>query len=168
MSDKGWNAHEDKNGKDHIDYYDKSPRESDHSSIHITYDSETGKGSIKETYRDSDGGKDQSTTDTQCFLTTACMRNKMENFNDKCYELEVLRWFRDKFVSKEDKDYYYQIAPIIVEELNSIENSNVVYAYIYQNVISRCVKLIEEEKYELAYSIYKNSIISTISPAFCT
>ena len=47
---------------------------------------------------------------------------------------------------------------MIVEELNNIENSNIVYAYIYQNVISRCVKLIEEEKYELAYSVYKNII----------
>ena len=40
MSKEGWNAHTDKNGKEHADYYDKNPRESDHSSVHITIDSE--------------------------------------------------------------------------------------------------------------------------------
>lgn len=63
---------------------------------------------------------------------------KMEKFDDKCYELEVLRWFRDKFVSKNEIDYYYEIAPLIVQELNNIENKD----------------------YKLAYLIYKNCIIS--------
>ena len=40
MSKEGWNEHTDKNGKEHADYYDKNPRESDHSSVHITFDSE--------------------------------------------------------------------------------------------------------------------------------
>ena len=160
MSKEGWNAHTDKNGKEHADYYDKDPRESDHSSVHITFDPETGKGTIKETYRDSDGNKEQTTTDTSCFLTTACMRKQMEKFDDKCYELEVLRWFRDKFVSKNEIDYYYKIAPLIVQELNNIENNNVIYSYIYNNVINRCVKAIENKDYKLAYLIYKNCIIS--------
>ncbi len=58
MSKEGWNVNEDKKGKEHIDYYDKDPREDDHSSIHITSDPETGEGKIKETYRDSDGNKE--------------------------------------------------------------------------------------------------------------
>ena len=85
---------------------------------------------------------------------------KMEKFDYKCYALELLRWFRDKFVSKNEIDYYYEIAPLIVQELNNIENNNVIYSYIYNNVINRCVKAIENKDYKLAYLIYKNCIIS--------
>ena len=46
------------------------------------------------------------------------MKYFQENFDDNCYELTVLRWFRDNFVSKEDKEHYYEIAPIIVETIN--------------------------------------------------
>ena len=43
------------------------------------------------------------------------MKYFKENFDDNCYELTVLRWFRDNFVSKEDIKHYYEVAPIIVE-----------------------------------------------------
>lgn len=62
----------DKNGKDHINIYDKDPR-SEHGSIHINWDSSTGKGNIVDT---TNG--DKETTDVSCFLTTACMRHMRE------------------------------------------------------------------------------------------
>ena len=34
------------------------------------------------------------------------MKYFQENFDDNCYELTVLRWFRDNFVSKEDDKVY--------------------------------------------------------------
>ena len=34
-------VHTDKNGKDHIDIYDKDPKEKDHKSIHINIDTNT-------------------------------------------------------------------------------------------------------------------------------
>ena len=34
------------------------------------------------------------------YLTSACMKKYAEQFDDNCYELKLLRWFRDKFVSK--------------------------------------------------------------------
>ena len=143
----------DKNGKDHINIYDKDPR-SEHGSIHINWDSSTGKGNIVDT---TNG--DKETTDVSCFLTTACMRHMKENFDDNCYELDMLRWFRDNFVSKEDKKSYYEKAPIIVEKINSEDNSNEIYKNIYDNVISLCVRAIEYGKYDFAYETYKNCIL---------
>ncbi len=68
------------------------------------------------------------------------MRNKMEKFDDNCYELAVLRWFRDNFVSKEDIEHYYEVAPIIVSDINGTENDNEIFNFIYENVVRKCVK----------------------------
>ena len=94
-----------------------------------------------------------------CYLTTACMKYMQERFDDNCYELTVLRWFRDNFVSREDIKHYYKTAPIIVESINSEEKSDLVYNYIYDNVVDYCVKQIENGNYEEAYNKYKNSIL---------
>ncbi len=144
----------DKYGADHIDIYDSCPAEnSDHGSIHINYDSNTGKGTIVDT---TDG--DKETTDTQCYLTSACIRYFQKNFDDNCYELRVLRWFRDNFVSKEDMTHYYEVAPIIVESINKEEKADIIYDYIYDNVVYYCVEQIEQGNYDVAYNRYKNSI----------
>lgn len=146
----------DKNGKDHIDIYDSCPAENpDHGSIHINFNSDTGEGTIVDT---TSGEKE--TTDTSCYLTTACMKNFKENFDDNCYELTLLRWFRDNFVSNEDIKHYYEVAPIIVENINKEEKSNIIYDYIYDNVVDYCVEQIKQGNYNKAYSRYKNSVLS--------
>ena len=63
-------ATEDKYGKSHIDVYNKCPADNpDHGSIHFDYDSASGKGKIVDT---TNGEKE--TVDTQCYLTTSCMK----------------------------------------------------------------------------------------------
>ena len=101
--------HTDNNGKLHVDIYDVNPRE-DHESIHINVD-KNGKGTIVE----KTPNEKRTETDIKCYLTTACMMHYLDNFDDNCYELRVLRWFRDNYVSKEDIETYYKVAPIIVE-----------------------------------------------------
>lgn len=146
----------DKYGKNHIDIYDSCPAENpDHSSIHINYDSNTGKGTIVDT---TNG--DKETTDTKCYLTTACMRHMNKSFDDNCYELTVLRWFRDKFVSKEDIDHYYEVAPIIVETINKEDKPDAIYDYIYNNVVNYCVCQIKQKNYDEAYNRYRNSVLA--------
>ncbi len=44
------------------------------------------------------------------------MKCFQEKFDDNCYELTALRWFRDNFVSKEEK-------------------SDIIYDYIYDNIV---------------------------------
>lgn len=97
--------------------------------------------------------------DSNCYLTTACMMHYLNNFDDHCYELEVLRWFRDSFVSKEDINYYYLVAPMIINEINNEDCSRIVYDYIYDNVIEYCVGQIEKGNYKEAYDRYKKSVL---------
>ena len=135
------------------DYKDKDK----HSATHINVNTKTGKGSIGE---HGENHTDTTKTDTQCYLTTACMKHFSEEFDDKCYELKMLRWFRDAFVSKEDIDHYYDIAPSIVEAINNMPGCEEIYNYIYENVIDACVKAIEQGDYKFAYNRYKNSVLA--------
>ena len=95
-----------------------------------------------------------------CYLTTACIKHMKSDFNDNCFELTILRWFRDNFVSEEEINHYYMTAPIIVSAINSSNESDLVYSYIYENVIKYCVLAILDKKYDMAYERYKNSILS--------
>lgn len=148
------------NGDDkvRIDIYEGNEREKGgHTRDTINYDTNTGKGSIDQHNADK---SEKSSTDVSCFLTTACMKYFQENFDDNCYELTVLRWFRDNFVSKEDKEHYYEIAPIIVETINKEKQSSIIYDYIYDNIVDYCVEQIEQGHYDKAYSRYKNSVLT--------
>lgn len=136
--------------------YDKNPSENGHSAIHVNINTDTGKGSIVE--HGSDGKPTK--TDTSCYLTSACMKHFQESFEDSCYELTILRWFRDNFVSKEDIEHYYQTSPYIVNAIDAEEHKDLVYDYIYDNIIDYCVKSIESGDYATAYDRYKASILS--------
>ena len=136
-----------------IDVYTSDPK-GPHESIHIAVDS----GSKSAHIIDTTNGSTEH-TDVKCYLTSACMKYFQKNFDDNCYELTVLRWFRDNFVSKEDIKYYYEIAPIIVERINDEEKSDIIFDYIYDNVVDYCVEQIEQGHYDKAYSRYKNSVL---------
>ena len=136
--------------------YNKNPANTNHESIHVNYNTKTGKGSIVE----SNGSGSKSTTNIGCYLTSACLNHFKEAFNDDCYELNVLRWFRDNFVSNEDILHYYKIAPTIVEAIEKMKKKNIIYDYIYENVIEPCITAIENGDYNFAYNRYKSSILA--------
>ncbi len=73
--------------------------------------------------------------------------------------MRVLRWFRDNFVSQDDIDHYYDIAPHIVKAINSDEHFEIIYDYIYDTIVDYCVEQIVNGNYEEAYKRYKNSIL---------
>lgn len=137
-----------------IDVYTSDPK-GPHESIHIAVDSDSKSAHIIDT---TNGSTEH--TDVKCYLTSACMKYFQENFDDNCYELTLLRWFRDNFVSKEDIEHYYEIAPIIVETINKEEQSGIIYDYIYANVVNYCVQQIERGNYDKAYNRYKNSVLT--------
>ncbi len=113
---------------------------------------------------ESNNSENPSTGEVQnnggCYLTTACMQHFAQQFNDKCYELQLLRWFRNNFVSEEDIAHYYETAPIIVDAINQLPNNNVIYSQIYFDIIEYCVKAIEQGQYDIAYKRYKDSILA--------
>ena len=137
-----------------IDIYTSDPR-GPHESIHIAVDSDSKTAHIIDT---TNGSTEH--TDVKCYLTSACMRYFQNQFDDNCYELTVLRWFRNNFVSKEDIEHYYETAPIIVENINKEEKSDIIYDYIYDNVVDYCVEQIEQGNYDKAYSRYKNCVLT--------
>ena len=157
VNDKGVTikVNTDKNGNDHISFYDgKVDKPHDAAHVNVNYD--------KESWSSTTHGPDKSDTSSGsggCYLTSACMKYFQEKFDDNCYELTVLRWFRDNFVSKEDIEHYYEVAPIIVETINKEEKSGMVYDYIYDNIVDYCVKQIEQGNYKAAYNRYKNSVL---------
>lgn len=136
--------------------YDRNPSEKPHSGTHVNINLNNGKkGSIVEHGTDGKTSK----TDISCYLTTACMQFYQDNFDDDCYELRVLRWFRDNFITAEDISHYYEVAPLIIEAINNEEKSELFYDYIYDNVIDFCISQIENGNYDAAYTRYKNSIL---------
>ena len=145
----------DKNGNDHVSFYGGSvDKPHDAAHINVNYD--------KKTWSSTTHGPDKNDVSSGsggCYLTTACMEHFRNKFDDNCYELTVLRWFRDNFVTADDIEYYYKVAPIIVEAINSIENNVVIYEYIYEHIVCYCVKQIELRNYDRAYSRYKNSVL---------
>ncbi len=101
--------------------------------------------------------KYHSSTD-DCFLTTACTNAK--GLPDDCRELTVLRAFRDGYLS--DQDYgkdeiseYYRIAPAIVDAINSREFPCRIWEELYVNLVTPCVRFIEEDKNEEAHELYR-------------
>lgn len=157
INDKGVTikVNTDKNGNDHISFYDgEVDKPHDAAHVNIDYD----KGSWSSTTHGPDKS-DTSSGSGGCYVTSACMKYMQDKFDDNCYELIVLRWFRDNFVFKEDIKHYYETAPIIVSSINEEEKADLIYDYIYDNVVDYCVRQIEKGNYEEAYSRYKNSVL---------
>ncbi len=93
-----------------------------------------------------------------CFLTTAACEYK--GLPDNCYELEVLRSFRDDYLLSMDSGrtlvaQYYQIAPNIVKHIKCESDMEIIW-----QVVSICVKAIESHQYQYAVEVYKNMVES--------
>ena len=139
------------------DYYSSSTmNNAKHNSTHIKSDLS---GNWTRVDNDRDNNSKTESSGSGCYLTTACMKHYMDEFDDNCYYLDMLRWFRDNYVSLEDKETYYKIATKVVEVLNRLDNSNELYNDIYKDIIQVCARLIEYGKYKETYNIYKNSIL---------
>lgn len=96
---------------------------------------------IGQVLKKQDGVKTQS-SGSGCYITSACMEHFQDKFDDNCHELTVLRWFRDNFVSDEDVELYYSLAPTIVENMNSLED-NERYINTYMKMLKHVLKLLK-------------------------
>ena len=48
---------------------------------------------------------------------------------------------------------------MIVNAINELDNADVVYEYIYTNIVHYCVCQIEQRNYDNAYNRYKNGVL---------
>lgn len=95
-----------------------------------------------------------------CFLSTACIET--QNLPDNCYELQLLRKFRDDFVlnlpkGKQILKKYYRIAPEIISAINQNKNRKKVYENLFKNIQQSC-KLIERNRFNDAFLLYANTV----------
>lgn len=110
-----------------------------------------------------------SDTSGGCYLTTACVNYK--GLSDDCYELTILREFRDGYMSemahgKDDVREYYEKAPQIVKAIDSCANKELEYESIYSGVIVPCVQMIENGNNEGAYILYKD-MVNRLQEKYC-
>ena len=96
-----------------------------------------------------------------CYITTAVCRSLDKP--DDCYELTLLRNYRDQYLleSKEGMETvneYYNIAPTIVKRIDRQEDSASIYAGIWQDYLSPCVRLIEEVKKKECQMLYSDMV----------
>lgn len=94
-----------------------------------------------------------------CFITTATCIAK--NKADNCYELEILRKFRDNFLDKNypnEIDEYYKTSPEIVRLINNNNRKEEIYSDI-EKELNDCIFFIENKKYELAFQTYRKMFV---------
>lgn len=102
-----------------------------------------------------------SSDDMDCFLTTACIRAKQ--LPDDCTELTALRNFRDTalIATSEGKNLvkkYYNIAPQIVQEINTYSNSSEIWTLLYEELVQGTVNLIDDNKAADAVNLYSSYV----------
>ena len=124
----------------------------------MKYTEKDGKETAEyDTHYHNDDRSEKEESSGICYLTTACMKYLKNDFDDNCYELTTLRKFRDKYVSQEDVEHYYEIAPKIVDTIDNSKNKDKIYNDIYKYVIMPCIHFIENQEYKEAYDRYKIS-----------
>jgi hypothetical protein len=95
-----------------------------------------------------------------CFISTAVC--KTLNKPDDCYELNILRKFRDSFMQQSDTmrndvQTYYQIAPEICRAIDDSDKGT--YTLIWEKYLENAVKAIVANENQLAYDIYKTMVL---------
>lgn len=96
-----------------------------------------------------------------CYITTAVCENLGKP--DDCYELELLRNYRDEYLLEEEagKDIvkqYYNIAPTIVKQIDKRDDAKEIYNKIWTDYLAPCIHLIEEDKKEACKEVYSNMV----------
>lgn len=92
-----------------------------------------------------------------CFLTSACTKSR--GLPDNCTELQTLRKFRDQYMMNSHEGAamvreYYKIAPPVVSAINSLEQQEEVWDFIYRELVSKSIELIESNQHALAMYYY--------------
>lgn len=96
-----------------------------------------------------------------CYITTAVCESRHKP--DDCYELNLLRDYRDHYVMNQPDGellirQYYDVAPTIVKHIGQQENSAEIYENIWTEYLSPCIRLIEEDRNEECMDVYRNMV----------
>lgn len=97
--------------------------------------------------------------DDGCFITTAVMKAKLEEFSDDCRELTLLRRVRDEYIAHlpngpEMLAAYREFAPVYVERISKRPDAETVWKLLYDEYILEAVKHAEAGHFRKAYLVY--------------
>ena len=92
-----------------------------------------------------------------CYITTAVC----ESFGkpDDCYELTLLRNYRDNFLMGQPDGEavikeYYDVAPTIVKHINKRKNHDEIYKDVWNEYLRPCIQMIEENENSRCKDLY--------------
>lgn len=90
--------------------------------------------------------KRKEKTESNCFITTAACSSLGKS--DDCYELTAFRRFRDSWLLHQSDggaiiSEYYDVAPIIVEKIDSNRDAKRIYSDIWSKYLVRCLECIK-------------------------
>ena len=96
-----------------------------------------------------------------CYITTAVCSSLGRD--DDCYELNVLRDFRDGYMAslpegKDMIDHYYDLAPSIVKSIEAREGSEEIYREIWNRYLAPCISDIEADDREACLARYAGMV----------
>lgn len=96
-----------------------------------------------------------------CFITTAVCESRQKD--DDCYELSLLRSFRDDYLLQSDEGVemvheYYDVAPSIVKHIGKRKDADRIYEDIWQQYLSPCIRLIESDRKEECVELYRSMV----------
>ena len=102
----------------------------------------------------------RSRTRSACFIATACAEAR--GLPDDCYELSLLRLFREEYVAKlPDGEAvlaeYREKAPEVVSAIEALgeEEAGEVWEHLYERGVSRAVELILGGMWDEAFGVYE-------------
>lgn len=100
-------------------------------------------------------------TSDPCFITMSCKYTLNILFSDRCHELECLRNARERLknIYPDDINEYYEKSPKVVATISSLFNNIDIFREIYRQLTLPLVKLIENNKFDEAYVLYKRKSI---------
>lgn len=99
--------------------------------------------------------------DRLCYITTAVCQSLQKA--DDCYELALLRDFRDQQLLCNEAGqklvaHYYNTAPTIVNHIKRSREAKQIFQALYQSYIMPCIRLIEQQSYDQAISLYRQMV----------
>lgn len=96
-----------------------------------------------------------------CYITTAVCESRQKP--DDCYELSLLRSFRDDYLMQSAEgeamvQEYYNVAPTIVKHIGKRADAEEIYEEIWQQYLSPCIRLIESDQKEECVNLYRHMV----------
>lgn len=105
-----------------------------------------------------------------CYITTAVCESLHKP--DDCYELNVLRNYRDIYLMQQKNGeelvmQYYDVAPTIVKHINKKKDRKEIYYSVWTDYLLPCIHLIESDKNEECMVLYQNMVYDLQEKYFC-